>query len=172
MSPRRHPRSVVTCRISAHQKTKNVRLLSAMNTTPMTKAPRSASVALRLVATSARANARLFDGRVTNHPLRPRLLLGEKCDHEEDSKTRRTSSTRKHSLRAFVPSWLRLVGLAAVDGQRRRGAPKNPRHGERCHRAPDHEVAGKHAGRDETVRQHERRRFCQQDRKGVNAAIL
>src|SRR6267378_608338 len=40
----------------------------------------------------------------------PSLLLSEKCNHE-DSKTRRTSSTRKHPLRAFGPSWLRLVSL-------------------------------------------------------------
>src|SRR5882672_4111489 len=104
MSPRRQPRSVGTCLISAHQKTKNVRLLSAMNTTPMTKAPRSASVALRLVATSARANARLFDGRVTNHPLRPRLLLGEKCNHEE---TRRHEELLVQESLLFVPSCLR-----------------------------------------------------------------
>ena len=44
-----------TRRISTHQNTKNVKLLSAMNTTCMTNAPRSASVAFRLVASSAAA---------------------------------------------------------------------------------------------------------------------
>ena len=44
--------------MSAHQNTKNVRLLSAMNTTCMAKALRKASAAFRLVATSARANDR------------------------------------------------------------------------------------------------------------------
>ena len=61
------PRSVVTRRISTHQNTKNVKLLSAMNTTCSTNAPRSASVAFRLVATRARAKARLFEP-VTCHP--------------------------------------------------------------------------------------------------------
>src|SRR3989442_2624110 len=37
----------------------------------------------------------------------------KKCNHE-DAKKRRTSGTRKHSLRAFVPSWLRLVKSSAV----------------------------------------------------------
>src|SRR5262249_51327193 len=47
------------CPMSAHQNTKNVRLLSTMNTTWTTKAPRRASVALKLVATSARVNEKL-----------------------------------------------------------------------------------------------------------------
>src|ERR1700730_14114421 len=64
MSPRRQPRSAGTRRISTHQNTKKVKLLSTMNTTWTTKAPRSATVALRLVASRARAKAKLFDGRV------------------------------------------------------------------------------------------------------------
>src|SRR5438034_2812717 len=63
MSPRRQPRSAVTCRISAHQNTKNVTLLSAMNTTCMTKAPRSASVALMLVDARERGVLRDECGR-------------------------------------------------------------------------------------------------------------
>ena len=49
MSPRRQPRSTGTRRISAHQKTKKVRLFSAMNTTCMTNAPRSIRVDFRFV---------------------------------------------------------------------------------------------------------------------------
>src|SRR4051812_23347066 len=67
MSTSRHPRNVGVRRINTHQNTKNVRLLSAMNATCMTNAPRSASDALRFVAMSARANLSVFPVRVTEH---------------------------------------------------------------------------------------------------------
>src|SRR5580704_4058599 len=67
MSPRCQPRSSGTRRINTHQNTKKVKLLSAMNTTCMTNAPRRIIVALRLVARSAHRKRKLFEYRVTRH---------------------------------------------------------------------------------------------------------
>src|SRR5262249_40793783 len=67
MSPSRQPRSVVTCPMSAHQNTKNVKLLSAMKITWITKALRKATVALTLVAPSARGNEK-GSAAIDRHP--------------------------------------------------------------------------------------------------------
>src|SRR5215475_10089776 len=77
ISPSRQPRSVVTCSMSAHQNTKNVRLLSTMNTTWTTKAPRRANVALKLVVTSARVNDRFL----ATIDRQPRYSATEDPDH-------------------------------------------------------------------------------------------
>src|SRR5215831_14623228 len=79
ISPSRQPRSVVTCPMSAHQNTKNVTLLSTMNTTWTANAPRRASVALTLVAISARVNERFL----ATIDRQPRCRATEDPDHPQ-----------------------------------------------------------------------------------------
>src|SRR5882672_3343026 len=66
--------------MSTHQNTKNVTLLSTMNSACTTNAPRSASDALTLVATSARANPSVFADRVISHlPCDLSAVDGQAC---------------------------------------------------------------------------------------------
>src|SRR6516164_5189482 len=108
MSPRRQPRSALTWCISAHQNTKNVPLLSSMNTTCMTKAPRSARAALRLVAMSARAKARDLAAIDCQGRCRPPKCpqdgdcRGTAPDHETAGKRSRRDETVPHHERRWI----------------------------------------------------------------------
>src|SRR5262245_12657559 len=101
ISTRCQPPTSGTRRSSSHQKTKKVTLLSAMNAACITKAPRSISVALRLVASSVRANLSVCDRDTwlpSIHGQRGCRASEDRPDHDGDDHgpQRKVAEQREH----------------------------------------------------------------------------